>query len=82
MKARVVYAGASVLQLEAAAAEPPVPGQVRVSVACTGICGTDLHVYHGDMDSRVTVPCVIGHEMSGRIAKAGAGAEGWHGATR
>jgi len=77
MTARVVYAGARALRLEAAATEPPGPGQVRISVAYTGICGTDLHIYHGDMDSRVTAPCVIGHEMSGRIAEVGAGVDGW-----
>ena len=58
MTARVVYSGARALRLEAAAIEPPGHGQVRISVAFTGICGTDLHIYHGDMDSRVTVPCV------------------------
>ena len=77
MTARVVYTGARALRLEAAAAEPPGSGQVRIRVAYTGICGTDLHVYHGDMDARVTVPCVMGHEMSGRVADVGAGADGW-----
>ncbi|BEP14061.1 alcohol dehydrogenase catalytic domain-containing protein [Acidothermaceae bacterium B102] len=55
----------------------PGPGQVAVSVAYTGVCGTDLHIYHGDMDARVTVPAVIGHEMSGRIVVLGDGVEGW-----
>jgi len=50
---------------------------VRVEVAYTGICGTDLHIYHGDMDARVKAPCVIGHEMAGRIAEIGAHADGW-----
>jgi (R,R)-butanediol dehydrogenase/meso-butanediol dehydrogenase/diacetyl reductase len=30
--------------------EPPGPGQVQVQVAYAGICGSDLHVLHGDMD--------------------------------
>src|SRR4029078_12158501 len=32
-----------------------------------GLCGTDLHVFHGKMDYRVTFPQVMGHEMSGTI---------------
>jgi 2-desacetyl-2-hydroxyethyl bacteriochlorophyllide A dehydrogenase len=60
-----------------AAAAPPGPGEVRVEVAYTGICGTDLHILHGAMDQRVTLPAVIGHEMSGRIADVGAAVTGW-----
>ena len=55
---------------------PPAPGQVRIDVAYTGICGTDLHILHGAMDRRVHTPAVIGHEMSGRIAALGAGVTG------
>ena len=35
------------------------------------ICGTDLHILHGDMDERVSMPAVLGHEMSGRRAGQG-----------
>jgi (R,R)-butanediol dehydrogenase / meso-butanediol dehydrogenase / diacetyl reductase len=75
--ARVVYAGARTLLPEPAGTQPPGPGQVRIDVAYTGICGTDLHIYHGDMDGRVSPPQVIGHEMSGRIAEVGDGVDGW-----
>jgi 2-desacetyl-2-hydroxyethyl bacteriochlorophyllide A dehydrogenase len=50
---------------------------VTVSVAYVGICGTDLHVFHGDMDGRVSVPATIGHEMSGTVAEVGDGVTGW-----
>ncbi|WP_328335174.1 alcohol dehydrogenase catalytic domain-containing protein [Kribbella sp. NBC_00382] len=53
------------------------PGEVRVAVAYVGICGTDLHVFHGDMDARVSKPATIGHEMSGTVADLGPGVEGW-----
>ncbi|WP_328347900.1 zinc-dependent alcohol dehydrogenase [Micromonospora sp. NBC_00421] len=72
MKA-VVYRSARHLEVERRAPEPPGPGQLRIAVAYTGICGTDLHVYHGDMDARVGASAVIGHEMSGRVAEVGAG---------
>jgi (R,R)-butanediol dehydrogenase / meso-butanediol dehydrogenase / diacetyl reductase len=57
--------------------EPPGPGQVQVEVAYVGICGTDLHVLHGDMDDRVQVPAVLGHEMSGVIAAVAGDVTGW-----
>jgi len=55
---------------------PPAMNQVRIDVAYTGICGTDLHVLHGAMDHRVQLPAIIGHEMSGRIAEIGPGVDG------
>jgi Alcohol dehydrogenase GroES-like domain len=77
MSARVVYTGARTLRVEPQFPVTPGLGMVRVDVAYTGICGTDLHIYHGDMDNRVPWPCVVGHEMSGRIAEAGQDAGGW-----
>jgi (R,R)-butanediol dehydrogenase/meso-butanediol dehydrogenase/diacetyl reductase len=56
---------------------PPGPGEVRLHVGYTGICGTDLHIRHGDMDRRVRLPAVIGHEMAGRVAEIGEGVSGW-----
>ncbi|MET7710560.1 alcohol dehydrogenase catalytic domain-containing protein [Micromonospora sp. NPDC005413] len=76
MKA-VVYRGARHLGIEDREPVPPGRGQVRIEVAYTGICGTDLHIYHGDMDARVGDSAIIGHEMSGRIAAVGEDATGW-----
>ena len=56
---------------------PPAPGEVQLDVAYTGICGTDLHILHGAMDARVTMPAVLGHEMAGQVASVGEGVEGW-----
>jgi (R,R)-butanediol dehydrogenase / meso-butanediol dehydrogenase / diacetyl reductase len=36
-----------------------------------GICGTDLHIYHGAMDRRVTMPQILGHEISGVVSAVG-----------
>ncbi|MFE0257956.1 zinc-binding dehydrogenase [Streptomyces sp. NPDC059010] len=65
--------------LDTAPAEPssPGPGEVELAPAYVGICGTDLHIFHGDMDARVAAPAVLGHEMSGRIVSVGPGVEGW-----
>ena len=41
---------------------PELPANyVAVKVAYVGVCGTDLHLYAGHMDSRVTTPHVPGH---------------------
>jgi 2-desacetyl-2-hydroxyethyl bacteriochlorophyllide A dehydrogenase len=55
----------------------PQPGEVRLDVGFVGICGTDMHIYHGVMDKRVGPPQVIGHEMSGVIAELGDGVQGF-----
>ncbi len=51
----------------------PAAGEVQLRVSHCGICGTDLHIFHGAMDSRVSMPAVLGHEMSGTVNKVGAG---------
>jgi (R,R)-butanediol dehydrogenase/meso-butanediol dehydrogenase/diacetyl reductase len=55
----------------------PGPGEVEIEVAYTGICGTDLHIFHGAMDARVHLPAVLGHEMSGTISALGDGVASW-----
>ena len=72
-----VYTGAGILRIEDVPAAAPGPGEVQVEVAYTGICGTDLHIFHGDLDARVGNRAVLGHEMSGRVAAIGAGVDGW-----
>lgn len=71
------YRGVGAIGVGTAEPADPGPGEVRVEVAYTGICGTDLHIYRGHMDARVSVPAVLGHEMSGRVAGLGAGVRGW-----
>jgi (R,R)-butanediol dehydrogenase/meso-butanediol dehydrogenase/diacetyl reductase len=55
----------------------PGPGEARIRVAYCGLCGTDLHIAHGNMDARVTTPLVFGHEASGTIDALGDGVTGW-----
>lgn len=73
----VRYLGDRQLDVVSREPKPPKAGEVQIEVAYTGICGTDLHIYHGDMDARVGPPTTIGHEMSGRVAALGEGVEGW-----
>lgn len=56
---------------------PPGPEEVRLKVVYCGICGTDLHIFKGGMDKRVSIPQVIGHEMAGEIVELGQNVKGW-----
>ncbi len=71
------YAGHKTFRLETREPAPPGPGEVRLRVAYVGICGTDLHVFHGNMDARVGDRRVIGHEMSGTVESLGEGVAGF-----
>ena len=55
----------------------PQPGEVQLRVAYCGVCGTDVHIYHGAMAHRLRLPQVIGHEVSAEIAALGEGVTGW-----
>lgn len=71
------YRGNRQFAVEPAADVPPGPGEVQIAVAYVGICGTDMHVFHGNMDARVGTNRVIGHEMSGTVAALGEGVSGF-----
>ena len=51
----------------------PKPDEVQIKVSHCGICGTDLHIFHGALDKRVNMPAVLGHEMSGTVYAIGDG---------
>ncbi len=53
----------------------PKPGQVLVQVKRAGICGTDLHILHGQF-AKVKPPVTLGHEIAGVVAEAGL--DGYH----
>ena len=50
---------------------PPDANQVKIEVKASGICGSDLHVYHDDINYLIRPPVVIGHEFSGVIVEKG-----------
>ncbi len=51
----------------------PGPGQVRIKVGQVGVCGTDLHIHHGDFMAEF--PLIPGHELVGTIDRLGAGVD-------
>ncbi len=48
----------------------PQPQEVLIEVKRIGVCGSDIHVYHG-LHPYTSYPIVQGHEVSGRIAEIG-----------
>jgi L-gulonate 5-dehydrogenase len=44
----------------------PNPGQVLIKTRYAGICGSDVHAYHG-LQPSLTYPCIMGHELVGTI---------------
>lgn len=49
----------------------PKPGQVVIKMRASGVCGTDVHVYHGMFP--LHTPIVAGHEPVGEVIELGAG---------
>jgi S-(hydroxymethyl)glutathione dehydrogenase / alcohol dehydrogenase len=69
---RDVAAGARIEEIEV---DDPHEGEVRVRLAASGVCGSDLHVLHGRSNA-VTFPMVLGHEGAGVVESVGPGVEG------
>jgi 6-hydroxycyclohex-1-ene-1-carbonyl-CoA dehydrogenase len=59
--------------------ERPGTGEVLVAVAGCGVCHTDLGFFYDGVPTRRPFPLTLGHEISGTVVGAGAGAEGWLG---
>jgi threonine dehydrogenase-like Zn-dependent dehydrogenase len=54
------------------------PGEALVRVDAAGICGTDIHLWRGEL--KIPIPVILGHETVGRIEALGAGLKAdWRG---
>ena len=52
----------------------PGPGEVVIKNMVCGVCGTDVHIFHGEPGSAdVNPPVVLGHEYSGEVVEVGEG---------
>ncbi|MTD16937.1 alcohol dehydrogenase catalytic domain-containing protein [Nakamurella sp. YIM 132087] len=70
MKA-VLYSAATEYEVTEVPTPEPGPGEVLITVIQVGVCGTDLHIHHGDFNARF--PLIPGHEMVGTVAALGDG---------
>lgn len=73
MKAAVVHAFNTPLQIEEVPVPSVGPGQILVKIAATGVCHTDLHAVQGDWPVKPNPPFIPGHEGVGHVVSVGAG---------
>lgn len=52
----------------------PAPGEALLRVRAVGICGSDLHAYHGRQPF-LTYPRVLGHEVAAEVVALGESAQ-------
>lgn len=78
MKAIVIHQARD-LRIEEREISHPKAGQIGVTMAAGGICGSDLHYYQngGFGTVRLREPMVLGHEVSGHISAIGDGVTGF-----
>ena len=74
MKSLVIHAPKD-LRIEDQDVGAPGPGEVQITMAAGGICGSDLHYYnHGGFGAiKLREPMVLGHEVSGHVTALGDG---------
>lgn len=60
--------GAGRLEVREVPRPTPAPDEVLVAVGSCGICGSDLHWFHGEMSAPSMCP---GHEIAGTVAAVG-----------
>ena len=54
------------------------PGELVLRNRVCGVCGTDVHIYHGEPGSAdVCPPVVLGHEYSAQVVEVGEGVSGF-----
>lgn len=71
VRAAVLSAVGEPLRLVELDLPEPGPGQVRVEVAATGVCHSDLSLARGTL--RAPMPVVLGHESAGTVLSVGEG---------
>ena len=65
MKA-LVYTGTNEVKYQNEPLLNPSPGEAQIKIDAVGICGSDMHAYHGD-DPRRVPPLILGHEAAGVV---------------
>ena len=71
----VVYRGVERLELEERPVPAPGPGQIRLRTLRVGICGSDMHAFHGTHPF-IRPPIVLGHEVAAVVDVLGASVDG------
>ncbi|MBI2820068.1 MAG: zinc-binding dehydrogenase [Acidobacteria bacterium] len=72
-RAAVLKAPKERVEIREIALLPPEPGAIVVKVEAATVCGTDVHIWQGDLQPEW--PVGMGHEMVGRVVALGDGVE-------
>ncbi len=75
MKA-AVFLGGGRMAVETRAIPRPGAGEVLLRVVACGVCGTDYHIFAGELTEGVEPPVVLGHEIAARVEAVGEGVTG------
>ncbi|QQC93668.1 zinc-binding dehydrogenase [Streptomyces alfalfae] len=75
VRAAILPAVGSPLEIAAIELPEPGPGQVRVRLAAAGVCHSDLSLSNGTM--RLPAPAVLGHEGAGTVVSVGEDVTGY-----
>lgn len=67
---QAVLVGPRKFALRESPTHSPAPDEILIAVGAAGICGSDMHTYHGT-NPVIRPPLVMGHECAGTIAAAG-----------
>ena len=70
-KAAVVYETGKPIEIEELDLDGPRDGEVLIRYLYAGLCHSDIHVSHGDLEARL--PMVLGHEGAGIVEEVGPG---------
>ncbi|GAB2476215.1 NDMA-dependent alcohol dehydrogenase [Jatrophihabitans fulvus] len=70
-KAAVIYEPGKRIEVEELELDKPREGEVLIRYLYAGLCHSDIHVAHGDLEARM--PMVLGHEGAGVIEEVGPG---------
>jgi len=69
--AAVVYEPGKPIELEELDLDGPRAGEVLIRYTHAGLCHSDVHIQHGDLEARL--PMVLGHEGAGIVEEVGPG---------
>ncbi len=70
MKAAVIYETGKPLVVEEVILDPPGRGEVKIRMAATAICHSDIHAWRGE-HGNIQLPAIAGHEICGYVDEVG-----------
>ncbi|MGD0779916.1 MAG: alcohol dehydrogenase catalytic domain-containing protein [Dehalococcoidales bacterium] len=72
MKAAIIYEIGKPLVIEEVTLDPPGRGEVKIRLAATAICHSDIHAMKGEHGD-IKLPAIAGHEICGYVEEVGEG---------